>query len=80
VSSGSDRAIILGDVLHCPAQITEQDWGVVFDVDSGLARQTRERLLAELEASETTVAASHFPEAVFGRVLTGEGKRSWTMS
>ena len=35
--------------------------------------------MAELERSETTVAASHFPEAVFGRVLTGEGKRSWTM-
>jgi hypothetical protein len=34
---------------------------VVFDVDPGLARQTRDRLMAELEASETTVAASHFP-------------------
>ena len=80
VSSGTARAIILGDVLHCPAQIAEQEWGVVFDVDPDLARRTRDRLMAELEGSDTTVAASHFPEAVFGRVLPGTGKRTWTVN
>jgi glyoxylase-like metal-dependent hydrolase (beta-lactamase superfamily II) len=79
LSSGTDRAVIVGDVLHCPAQIPEQEWAVVFDVDPALARRTRDRLMAELEGSGTTVAASHFPEAVFGRILPGEGKRRWTV-
>jgi len=79
ISSGAARAVIVGDVLHCPAQLPEQEWAVVFDVDPALARRTRDRLMAELEGSDTTVAASHFPEAVFGRVLPGEGKRRWTV-
>lgn len=77
ISSGSARAVILGDVLHCPAQIVEPEWSVPGDIDPDLARQTRERLLAELEGSETIVGCSHFPETVFGRVLQTTGKRSW---
>ncbi len=77
VSSGSARAIILGDVLHCPLQISAPEWGVVFDVDPDLARRTRERQLAELEGSDTVLACSHFPEVVFGRVLPGERSRTW---
>lgn len=30
VSSGSARAVILGDLLHCPLQIGMPEWGVVF--------------------------------------------------
>jgi glyoxylase-like metal-dependent hydrolase (beta-lactamase superfamily II) len=78
ISSGSARAILTGDVLFCPAQLTESEWSTAFDVDPGLARRTREQLLAELEGSETVVAANHFPDAVFGRVLLGEGKRLWS--
>jgi glyoxylase-like metal-dependent hydrolase (beta-lactamase superfamily II) len=78
ISSGSARAIIVGDVLWCPAQIPQSEWNVVFDVDPGLARRTREAFLAEVEQSETILACSHFSEAVFGRVLTGEGKRMWS--
>jgi glyoxylase-like metal-dependent hydrolase (beta-lactamase superfamily II) len=78
ISSGSARAIITGDVLWCPAQIPEAEWSVVFDVDPGLAGRTRDAFLAELEGSETVLACSHFPDAVFGRVLTGEGKRMWS--
>jgi glyoxylase-like metal-dependent hydrolase (beta-lactamase superfamily II) len=77
ISSGSARAIITGDVLWCPAQLPESEWSVVFDVDAGLARRTRDQLLAELEGSETVLACSHFANAVFGRVLQGEGKRLW---
>jgi len=77
VSSGADRAVILGDVANCPVQITEPEWSVLFDVDPALARQTREHVLAELEGTATVVADGHFPESVFGRVIPGEGKRLW---
>lgn len=79
ISSGSARAVILGDVLHCPLQISTPEWGVVFDVDPELARRTRQRQLAELEGTDTSVACSHFPEAVFGRILPGDGKRLWSV-
>jgi glyoxylase-like metal-dependent hydrolase (beta-lactamase superfamily II) len=77
VSSGTDRALILGDVLHCPAQLPEAEWNVLFDVDPVAARKTRDALLAEMDGTSTVLACSHFPDAVFGRVLTGQGKRLW---
>jgi len=80
ISSCPARAIILGDVLWCPAHLHETEWVVLFDDDPDLARRTREALLAELEGSDTTVVAcSHFANAVFGRVLAGEGTRRWVV-
>lgn len=77
VSSGAERAVIMGDVMHCPVQILEPEWSVFADVDADLARRTRERLLDELEGTDTAVACGHFPEAAFGRVVRGEGRRYW---
>jgi glyoxylase-like metal-dependent hydrolase (beta-lactamase superfamily II) len=77
VSSGAERAIILGDVMHCPVQFDEADWSVVFDVDKDLARRTRERLMRELEEPATISADGHFPDVVFGRVMPAQGKRYW---
>jgi glyoxylase-like metal-dependent hydrolase (beta-lactamase superfamily II) len=77
ISSGADRALIVGDVLHCPAQLPEAEWSVLFDVDAALARKTREALLAELDGTAATLGCSHFPDAVFGRVLKANGKRYW---
>jgi glyoxylase-like metal-dependent hydrolase (beta-lactamase superfamily II) len=77
VSSGPERAIILGDVMHCPVQFDEADWSVVFDVDKGLARRTRDRLMRELEDPSTVSADGHFSDAVFGRVMLAQGRRQW---
>jgi glyoxylase-like metal-dependent hydrolase (beta-lactamase superfamily II) len=77
VSSGAQRAIILGDVMHCPVQFDEADWSVVFDVDKELARRTRERLMRELEDPSTVSASGHFSDVVFGRVMPAQGKRYW---
>jgi glyoxylase-like metal-dependent hydrolase (beta-lactamase superfamily II) len=78
VSSGADRAVIMGDIMHCPVQLVEPEWSVLFDIDAAMARATREKLLDELEGTDTAVACGHFPEAAFGRVLRGEGKRYWS--
>lgn len=77
LSSGTDRAMILGDVVHCPAQLLEPDWSVLFDVDAEVARRSRDGLLAELEGSDTVVGCSHFPDSVFGRVVPAQGRRMW---
>jgi len=76
ISSHSKRAIILGDTLHCPLQFDKTELSAIFDVDAGRARQTRERIAAELEGSPDTIAAGgHFPNTVFGRVALGSEKR-----
>lgn len=77
VSSGSERAVILGDVMHCPVQIVEPEWSVLFDIDAAMAKRTRDAMLDELEGTDVAVACGHFPEAAFGRVVRGEGKRYW---
>jgi glyoxylase-like metal-dependent hydrolase (beta-lactamase superfamily II) len=80
VSSGDQRALLLGDVVHCPVELMEDDWEAVMDVDPALARRTREALARELESGEVPVAAAHFPGLRFGRLLGGTGRRHWTFS
>lgn len=76
-SSGNDRALFLGDVVHCPAELLSDDWEYVGDVDKELARRSREAVARELEGTDVPAAASHFPGLCFGRLLPGEGQRRW---
>ena len=41
IVSGSQRALIMGDVAIHPAQVTKTDWGAIFDMDQQLAAQVR---------------------------------------
>jgi glyoxylase-like metal-dependent hydrolase (beta-lactamase superfamily II) len=77
LSSRDDRALLLGDVVHCPAELLEEEWLVLGDVDPQLATRTRDSLARELEGTATLAAAAHFPGLCFGRVLVGRGRRSW---
>lgn len=77
ISSGGEQAMLLGDVVHCPIELVEDDWEAIFDVDPALARRTRESLARELEGKDLPVAAAHFPGMQFGRLLPGEARRSW---
>ncbi len=77
ISSGSARAMLLGDVVHCPAELLSDDWEAVFDVDQALARRTREALARELEGTDVPAAGAHFPGLQFGRLLAAEGRRQW---
>jgi glyoxylase-like metal-dependent hydrolase (beta-lactamase superfamily II) len=77
VSSGADRAFILGDAISCPVQLTETEWSGLGDMDPKLARQSQERVAREAEESGALLTAAHFPGLTFGRVLMGEGRRYW---
>lgn len=79
VSSGTDRAMLLGDVVHCPVELLDDEWAGMWDVDPELAKRTRVALNRELEGRDIPVAASHFPGLEFGRLLGGEGKRRWVV-
>lgn len=75
ISSGSERALLLGDAITCPIQLDEPSWHSMGDVDPALAGRTRERLWRELEDGRTTGTGAHFPELQFGRVLPGTARR-----
>jgi glyoxylase-like metal-dependent hydrolase (beta-lactamase superfamily II) len=77
VSSGAERGIIVGDAVHCPAQLTDTEWGVFGDVDPAAAAAARERLVRELEGTPHYIAGPHFPGMRFGRVLMSAGQRRW---
>ena len=75
VSSGDERAVLLGDAVECPLQLEEPDFWAMSDVDPTMAARTREALWRELEGTDALVTAAHFPGLEFGRVLRGTGKR-----
>jgi glyoxylase-like metal-dependent hydrolase (beta-lactamase superfamily II) len=77
VASSGQRALIQGDVLIHPAQVTESGWSPLFDGDFELATDTRRKLLDQVETDGTTVVSCHFPAPGFGKVVRQEGKRYW---
>jgi len=77
LSSGTKRALLVGDVVHCPIELVDDEWDGMGDVDPEMARRTRNALARELEGADVSIAAAHFPGLQFGRLLTGEGRRNW---
>lgn len=77
VSSGGEKAIVTGDVLHHPAQVTESEWQTSFDSDDQTAIQTRKRILDRLESEGMRAAVNHFLPPGFGKVVRVEGRRYW---
>lgn len=79
LSSGDERGVLLGDVVHCPVELVEAEWASLGDVDPQLARRTKDALAREFEASGVPVAGAHFPGMRFGRLLAGAGRRQWVV-
>jgi glyoxylase-like metal-dependent hydrolase (beta-lactamase superfamily II) len=75
--SRDQRAMLLGDVVHCPLELMEDDFNLLGDFDQALADQVRVKVAREIENTDTLISASHFPEAQFGRLLIGQGAREW---
>ena len=77
VASLGESALIQGDVLVHPAQVTEDDWNCHFDFDWPLSTETRRKVLDDVETRETPVISCHFPAPGFGKVRRSEGRRYW---
>jgi glyoxylase-like metal-dependent hydrolase (beta-lactamase superfamily II) len=80
VSDGSERALLLGDMVHCPLELMAEDFNLLVDHDQELANRVREAYARELEGSDTVAAAAHFPGLRFGRLLRGEATRRWSFA
>ena len=62
VSSKAERALLLGDVVHCPVELLDEEWAGMGDVDPELAKRTRNAMARELEGTDVPAAAAHFPQ------------------
>jgi glyoxylase-like metal-dependent hydrolase (beta-lactamase superfamily II) len=77
VASSGEQALIQGDVLIHPAQVTEDDWCPRFDGNFEEATQTRRRILDQVESERIAVVSCHFPAPGLGRVVRYQGRRYW---
>ena len=82
ISSAGERAMMLGDVIHCPLEMTDEDFSMMADVDPRLAKAAKVALLNEIDDGSVHVASTHFPGMRFGRLLKDEtaGKRHFSWS
>ncbi len=76
IVSAGEAAVIIGDVCHHPAQVTE-GWSPIFDMNPALAQQSRAKLLQKIEDERMTVIAGHFAHPGIGRIVRVEGRRHW---
>lgn len=79
LNSGGQRALLLGDAVHCPVELVDVEWASLGDFDPVVARRTREQLARELEQSNTPAAGAHFTGMRFGRLLPGSDRRTWVV-
>lgn len=80
LSSGRARAVLLGDAVHCPVELVDEEWQTIGDVDPELARRTATHLAREFEGEEVLLGAAHFKDLQFGRLIIGEGRRQWSVA
>jgi glyoxylase-like metal-dependent hydrolase (beta-lactamase superfamily II) len=68
VLAGGQRTLLVGDAVHCPAQLTEPGLCSTADVDPVLAAASREALRVILADGATLVGGPHFPDMSIGRL------------
>ena len=68
IESNGASALITGDCIHHPVQMTRTDWCSSADYDQSQGRRTREKLLSELADQNILVIGTHFATPTAGRV------------
>jgi glyoxylase-like metal-dependent hydrolase (beta-lactamase superfamily II) len=70
IESKGERAVITGDMIHHPIQLTELDLYSRFDYDVARARRTRERFIADCSGTDTLVLGCHFADPTGGWIVS----------
>ncbi len=76
--SGTERALMVGDLIHSPLQLPHPEWSSVWDHDPVMAAATRRRILETLADTDILMLTQHFPAPSAGHVFsacTGFGFR-----
>jgi glyoxylase-like metal-dependent hydrolase (beta-lactamase superfamily II) len=77
ISSGNERALLLGDLIGSPMQVTETDEFYNPDTDVDMGRASRRRMIDMAERDGMYVLASHLPKPGWGRLIRFQGRRYW---
>ena len=77
ISSGGKNALITGDCIHHPCQMTRTDWCSSADYDQTQARATRESLLERLAETDMLVIGTHFATPTAGHVRRLQNGGFW---
>lgn len=80
LAGGGARALLLGDLIHCPLELMDDDFNLLVDHDQDMANKVREAYARELEGTDVLASAAHFPGMRFGRLLSGGATRRWSFS
>jgi glyoxylase-like metal-dependent hydrolase (beta-lactamase superfamily II) len=78
IASDGERAVLLADAAHNPAQLLTDDWESITDVDPELAQRTRATLAEELLGSGALITMTHDAGNRFGHLERVDGTRRWT--
>ncbi len=77
ITSNGEEALITGDCIHHPCQMTRTDWCSSADFDRAQGQTTREDLLAKYAGSDVLVIGTHFATPTAGKVKTLAGGGYW---
>ena len=78
INSNGQRGIVMGDVLHTIAQVSEPDWCAGVDTDKAQSAASRAKWLDAAEEGDWTICAGHFPPGQqIGKIARVDGKRVW---
>lgn len=76
IESAGEQAVITGDLLHQPCQVSRPDWGSDFDSDGSHAETTRRSFLERFADSKVLVIGTHFGGPTAGWIVReGDGYR-----
>lgn len=69
LASNGHHAVMCGDLMHSPVQLTYPDWSTRVDVDRDEARRTRHSFLDQYAETKSVVLTAHFPSPSMGRIV-----------
>ena len=77
ISSGGEDALITGDCIHHPCQMTRTDWCSSADTDQAQGLETRESLLERMVDTDVLVIGTHFATPSAGHVKRRDEGGYW---
>ncbi len=77
ITSGDERLLCIGDIIHKQREFIQPDYLVLFDVTPEQAIKTRARILSDVAESGVFIFACHFPFPGLGHMVHNEGVFGW---
>ncbi len=77
ITSNGEEALITGDCIHHPCQMSRTDWCSSADYDAVQGQETREALLEKYAGTDVLIIGTHFATPTAGYVKTLESGGFW---